>query len=91
MHAPRATLAKAVTRGLVSPYRFDMAADPQHHEAQSNDLFGRWLAHHNEQQSGEAEEQPESARHLGHSFGFACFAPVAGGRCRILCASSGTR
>ena len=38
-----------------------MAADPQHHEASSNDLFGRWLAHHNEQQAGEAGEHTESA------------------------------
>ena len=61
LHAPPTTFAKAVTRGLVSPYRFGIAADPQHHEASSNDLFGRWLAHHNEQQAGEAGEHTESA------------------------------
>ena len=30
-----------------------MAADPQRQEAPSNDLFGRWLAHHHEQQTAE--------------------------------------
>ena len=61
MHAPRTTFGKAVTRGQLSPYRFDMAADPQRQEAPSNDLFGRWLAHHNEQQTAEQGEQTESA------------------------------
>src|SRR4051794_23142082 len=32
-----------------------MAADPQPQDAQSNDLFGRWLAHH-EQQSTDGDE-----------------------------------
>jgi len=31
-----------------------MAADPQPQDAQSNDLFGRWLAHH-EQQSPDGD------------------------------------
>ena len=59
MHAPRATFTKAVTREEVSPYLFDMAADSQRQEASSNDLFGRWLAHHHEQQSSELDDQTE--------------------------------
>jgi hypothetical protein len=38
-----------------------MAADPQRQEATSNDLFGRWLAHHTEQQTSGQGEQTESA------------------------------
>ena len=60
LHAPRATLAKAVTRALVSPYRFDMAADPSTRGSVERPVRPL-AAHHNEQQSGEAEEQPESA------------------------------
>lgn len=37
-----------------------MAADPQRQEAPSNDLFGRWLAHH-EQQSGDQGESTGSS------------------------------
>ena len=61
------TFGKAATRRLVSPYLFDMAADPQRQDASSNDLFGRWLAHHNEQQSDQgdtaasAEDNTETA------------------------------
>ena len=57
------------SRGVcASPYLFDMAADPQHQEASSNDLFGRWLAHHNEQQSADEGRADGVGRgHLGDS------------------------
>ena len=55
LHAPRTTFGKAVTRGPRSPYLFDMAADPQRQEAPSNDLFGRWLAHHEQQTSEQGD------------------------------------
>src|SRR4051794_39352490 len=39
-----------------------MAADAQPQDAQSNDLFGRWLAHHEQQQPPD----PDDARAVDH-------------------------
>ena len=69
----------------------DMAADPQPHEAQPNDLFGRWLAHHEQQVSDEPSSESGPGTSARTPRRRARVAPVAGGRRGELRGGNATR